>query len=114
MPNQRSPNQTLIAFALHRELLKAMDEACDQSGEDRSTFIRMALVAKIQEFNQPVQPEWVKAQVRAPGEHRYVSPDSVVRPFAGRTAAEPAKAAAGKKRPVAVPVKKAKAPASKH
>jgi hypothetical protein len=74
----------------------------------------MALVAKIQEFNQPVQPEWVKAQVRAPGEHRYVSPDSVVRPFAGRTAAEPAKAAAGKKRPVAVPVKKAKAPASKH
>ena len=89
-----------------------MDEACDQSGEDRSTFIRLALVAKIKEFNQPVQPEWVKAQVRAPGEHRYVSPDSIVQPMSGRSAAEPAKAAAGSKRQTAVPVKKAKAPAA--
>ena len=90
-----------------------MDAACDEADEDRSTFIRLALVAKIKEFNQPVQPEWVKAQVRAPGEHRYVSPDSIVRPASGRAAAEPAKAAASYKRQTAVAIKKAKAPASK-
>ena len=118
MPNQRSANQTLIAFALHRDLLTAMDAACDRADQDRSTFIRQALVAKIQSCDQPVQPEWVKAQVRVPGQPHYVSPESIVHPFSGRPAEAaapepPAAAPAVKKRPAAPPVKKAKAPAAR-
>jgi hypothetical protein len=86
MPNRRSPNQTLIAFALNRELLRAMDKACAKSGESRSTFIRQSLVAKIRDCRQPADEDWIRAQVRAPGEHRYVSPEAVAkkpRPSAG-------------------------------
>ena len=71
MPNQRADNQTLIAFALNRKLLQAVDQACTVSGEDRSTFIRQALVNVIKERHGVVQPEWVKAQVRARGTHHY-------------------------------------------
>jgi hypothetical protein len=42
-----------------------------------------------------------------------VSPDSIVHPLSGRRAAEPAKAAAGKKRQTAIAIKKAKAQAAK-
>jgi len=71
MPNQRADNQTLIAFALNRKLLAALDRACTQSGEDRSTFIRQALVNVIRERQGVVQDEWVRAQARARGAHRY-------------------------------------------
>jgi len=83
-----------------------MDSACDHSGEDRSTFIRTALVAKIEACEQPVQADWVKAQVRAPGLHRYVSPDSLPKPAVPR-------APAGRKRSSAVVVKKGKAAAGR-
>ena len=71
MPNQRADNQTLIAFALNRKLLAALDRACTQSGEDRSTFIRQALVNVIRERQGVVQDEWVRAQARARGAHHY-------------------------------------------
>jgi len=71
MPNQRADNQTLIAFALNRKLLVAVDHACNLSGEDRSTFIRQALVNVLRQRRGVVQDEWVRAQVRARGAHRY-------------------------------------------
>ena len=71
MPNQRADNQTLIAFALNRKLLVAMDHACTLSGEDRSTFIRQSLVNVLRSRQGVVEDEWVSAQVRARGAHRY-------------------------------------------
>jgi hypothetical protein len=71
MSNQRASNQTLIAIAVHRKLLQAMDHACSLTGEDRSTFIRQAIVNVIKQRKGVVQDEWIKAQVRARGTHRY-------------------------------------------
>ncbi len=71
MPNQRADNQTLIAFALNRKLLQAIDQASEASGEDRSTLIRQALVNVIRESKGVVQEEWVHAQVRPRGAQRY-------------------------------------------
>lgn len=79
MPNKRSSNQTLIACALNRDLLRAMDAVCTKTGDSRSTFIRQALVAKIQGCHQPVQADWIQAQVRAPGQHRYVPPETLAK-----------------------------------
>ena len=71
MPNQRADNQTLIAFALNRKLLVAIDHACTLSGEDRSSFIRQSLVNVNRSRRGVVEDEWVHAQVRARGAHRY-------------------------------------------
>jgi hypothetical protein len=86
MSNQRASNQTLIAIAVHRKLLQAMDHACTLAGEDRSTFIRHAIVNVIKERNGVVQEDWIRAQVRARGAHRYEAsplPPPPVTPVAG-------------------------------
>lgn len=44
VPNQRSPEQELIAFALKVDLLQAMDEQREEEGKDRSRFIREAIL----------------------------------------------------------------------
>jgi hypothetical protein len=80
MPNRRSPSQTLIAFALNRELLQALDDARAKTGASRSAFIRQALVAQIRDHHQPVRESWIQAQVRAPDQHRYVSPEIPAKP----------------------------------
>ena len=84
MPNQRADNQTLIAFALNRKLLVAIDHACTLGGQDRSTFIRQSLVNHIRARDGIVQDEWVSAQARARGTHRY-------EPVAGTPATRPAR-----------------------
>ena len=94
MPNQRADNQTLIAFALNRKLLVAMDHACTLSGEDRSTFIRQALVNVIRERNGVVEEEWVRAQVRSRGAHRYAP--AVAEPARARPAGRIAKGGTAK------------------
>lgn len=71
MSNQRAPNQTLIAIAVHRKLLQTMDHTCSQAGEDRSTFIRHAIVNAIKAENGYVEEEWIRAQVRTRGSQHY-------------------------------------------
>ena len=100
MPNQRADNQTLIAFALNRKLLVAMDHACTLSGEDRSTFIRQSLVNVIRSRQGVVQEEWVRAQVRARGAHRYepaVPVPAGARPARGKAKVKSKIPARGKK-----------------
>lgn len=95
MPNQRADNQTLIAFALNRKLLVAIDHACTLSGEDRSTFIRQSLVNVIRSRRGVVEDEWVHAQVRARGVHRYepaATPATPARGKARKKARLPARA----------------------
>jgi hypothetical protein len=46
--NQRHPNQRLVAFALDAELLGALELARKSSGQDRSAYIREAIVEKLQ------------------------------------------------------------------
>lgn len=48
MANQRHPNQKLVAFALDKELLAAMDTARQELGLDRSSYIRAAVLEKLQ------------------------------------------------------------------
>jgi hypothetical protein len=65
MQIKRAPDQTLIAFACHVELLRAVDIGRNEAGEDRSTFIRKALLAELKTRKQPVQDEWVSPPDRA-------------------------------------------------
>jgi len=99
MPNQRADNQTLIAFALNRKLLVALDHACNLSGEDRSTFIRQSLVNVIRSRRGVVQDEWISAQVRARGAHRYEPAvvEPAARPARGKAKAKSKVLARGKK-----------------
>jgi hypothetical protein len=100
MSNQRASNQTLIAIAVHRKLLQAMDHACSLTGEDRSTFIRHSIVNVIKQRNGVVQDEWIRAQVRARGAHRYepspLPPPPVQPAAAGKRAAARSTPVAGK------------------
>ena len=88
MANRRSHNQTLIAFALNRDLLQALDDTCAKIGASRSAFIRQALVAKIRDKHQPVQESWIEAQVRAPDGNHYVSPAAPGKPPRRRKATQ--------------------------
>jgi hypothetical protein len=65
MQIKRAPDQTLIAFACHVELLRAVDIGRNTAGEDRSTFIRKAILAELKRRKQPVLDEWVSPPDRA-------------------------------------------------
>jgi hypothetical protein len=65
MPNQRAQNQTLIAFACDRDLLRLVDEARSALGEDRSVFVRGAIVRELQRRGHRANPKWVNAPDRA-------------------------------------------------
>jgi hypothetical protein len=65
MQIKRAPDQTLIAFACHVELLRAVDIGRSEAGEDRSTFIRKAILAELKTRRQPVQDDWVSPPDRA-------------------------------------------------
>ena len=47
MPNQRAKDQTLIAFALDAELARGLDNARKLKRQNRSEFIRDAIVAEV-------------------------------------------------------------------
>lgn len=57
MANARSKDQTLLAFTLDRSLAQAMDDASRARGENRSQFIRRALVGYLASIGHPVAPE---------------------------------------------------------
>jgi hypothetical protein len=65
MQIKRAPDQTLIAFACHVELLRAVDIGRNEVGEDRSTFIRKAIFNELKARKQPVLDEWVSPPDRA-------------------------------------------------
>ena len=88
MQIKRAPDQTLIAFACHVELLRAVDIGRDEVGEDRSTFIRKAILAELKHRKQPVQDEWASPPDRAKKE-RYPA----VPPAPGKTSSTPASVA---------------------
>lgn len=64
VPGQRHSDQTQIAFALPLKLSAAIETARRKSGDDRSTFIRKAAVAKIRTTGVPVEDEWAMAPSR--------------------------------------------------
>lgn len=49
VPNQRNPDQTLITCAVDYVLLSKLDAASSKVSEDRSVFVRKALIARIRE-----------------------------------------------------------------
>jgi len=53
MPGQRAPGQTVIALALDQRLLALVDDARSRVGQDRSTFIRLALVEYLEKAGVP-------------------------------------------------------------
>ena len=65
MQIKRAANQTLIAFACHVELLRALDIARAESGDDRSSFIRKAVFAELKDRRQPVEEDWINPPDRA-------------------------------------------------
>ena len=47
MPNKRAADQTLIAFALKGELLRGVDTVRSKTGQNRSDFIRSAIMEEL-------------------------------------------------------------------
>jgi hypothetical protein len=66
MPNQRSENQTLIAFALDIELLRGLDKGRARIDQNRSDFIRDALKKELRRLGIII-PE---SKIRAPDRTR--------------------------------------------
>ena len=122
MQIKRSPDQTLIAFACHVELLRALDLARDSSGDDRSSFIRKAVFAELKQRKFPVEEAWIKPPDRAK-KSRYpeVPPPHLAnsgKVSAGGTSAKAAPGArraakSGPKRKVVSPSGKTSGPASR-
>jgi hypothetical protein len=128
MQIKRAADQTLIAFACHVELLRAVDIARVESGDDRSSFIRKAVFAELKERRQPVEEAWINPPDRAKkarypaippahlakaGKSAVLAAAPVAAP-AGRKPKGPAPKAAAKyapKRTVASPSGKTSAPA---
>jgi hypothetical protein len=50
----------MIAFALDREMLRAVDATRGASGVDRSTFIRDAIVRELERKGIPAKRSWIK------------------------------------------------------
>lgn len=127
MQIKRAPDQTLIAFACHVELLRAVDIGRNEAGEDRSTFIRKAIFAELKRRDQPVLEDWVNPPDRAK-KARYpaIAPvlppakPSSATPSVASTLGERAAASVqnpgvvyGRKRKAASPSGKTSAPASR-
>jgi len=56
VPNQRHPNQKLIAFALDSDLRAAIETGRKMENRDQSTFIRQAIIGRLQQLKIPVDP----------------------------------------------------------
>lgn len=65
MQIKRAADQTLIAFACHVELLRGVDIARAESGDDRSSFIRKAVFAELKNRKHPVEEAWINPPDRA-------------------------------------------------
>jgi len=63
--SQRTPNQTLVAFACHQELLRSLDLSRARTGADRSLFIRQAICAELHRLRVPVPDDWILSPDRA-------------------------------------------------
>ncbi len=121
MQIKRAPDQTLIAFACHVELLRGLDIARADSGDDRSSFIRKAVVAELKKRRLPVEDAWINPPDRAKKARYPALPPALgsakaKSPAARKPAAKPAPAprAAAKyapKRKAASPSGKTSAPA---
>jgi hypothetical protein len=88
MPNKRAADQTLIGFALNRELLRALDLARKPLGQNRSDFIRLAIADELRNLGITVSD----AATRAPDRVRKVR--YVERVVGGVELNEPSEAAA--------------------
>jgi hypothetical protein len=64
MPNKRAENQTMIAFACDREMLRALDDA-RKAQEGRSSFVRQAIIAELKRRKIQVNPKWAFSPDRA-------------------------------------------------
>lgn len=69
MPNQRAENQSLVAFALDRDLLRAMDAQRARLGLGRSAYLRLALVEDLQRAGHKVDRALAIAPDRAGRPH---------------------------------------------
>jgi len=65
MPNKRAASQTVIVFACNRDLVQAMDEACQIEGDGRSLFIRKAMAEELRRRGHKVSPQWIFSAARA-------------------------------------------------
>jgi len=63
--NQRHKNQVLVAFACDQKLLSAIEKARSGSSEDRSRFIRRAIVAELERLKIPIPTGLVAPPDRA-------------------------------------------------
>ena len=117
---KRAADQTLIAFACHVELLRAVDIARTVSGDDRSSFIRKAVFAELKDRRQPVEEAWINRPDRAKKERYPAIPPAylakagkAVVPAASKTPTPAPKAGANQapKRKAASPGGKTSAPA---
>ena len=71
VPNQRSEDQQLVAFALDKRLLAELDRAARSEGRDRSTYIRLALV---DDLRRRGNTEVDDSMAHAPSRHKTVYP----------------------------------------
>jgi len=115
MQIKRAPDQTLIAFACHVELLRAVDLARAESGDDRSSFIRKAVFAELKDRRQPVEESWINPPDRAKKERYPATPP----PFLAKAAKAAAPAGSKAKTPAPraaagyAPKRKAASPSGK-
>ena len=122
MQIKRAPDQTLIAFACHVELLRGVDIARAASGDDRSSFIRKAVYAELVSRKQPVDEAWINRPDRAKKARYPAMPPSYSassgKPSSGSTSGGRAGAVSpgagsAPKRKAAAPSAKTSAPASR-
>ena len=121
MQIKRAADQTLIAFACHVELLRGVDIARAESGDDRSSFIRKAVFAELKNRKHPVEESWINPPDRAKKARYpavpppYLATTKTTIPAGSKAVAKvPARSAAAgyvKKRKVASPTGKTSAPA---
>ncbi|HVU28381.1 MAG TPA: hypothetical protein VHG71_11680 [Verrucomicrobiae bacterium] len=64
VPNKRHPDQTLIAVAMDKQLRKAIKVGREQIRRDQSTFIRLAIVEKLNRIGIPVDEKLALAPDR--------------------------------------------------
>jgi Arc/MetJ-type ribon-helix-helix transcriptional regulator len=65
MPNQRDPNQKLVPIPMKQEFIDEIDAAMIKSGYDnRSKFIRDAIIEKLRREGHPVPAELAAAPLR--------------------------------------------------
>jgi hypothetical protein len=72
MPGKRHADQALVVFAANGPLRSALDRARKMQGQDRSTFIRAAVVRELRARGIEASDEWVPSPDRTgPRSARY-------------------------------------------